>query len=377
VGPRLSPPETEATLAYRPLAYRPLGLPRLVLALLVLLWHALPACGLADPGLYATDFGPVAVFVFFVLSGFIISEATLAFYPGRPGAFLANRLLRLWPAYLLALAAMALVLWSSGNAGLEELSLANLAANAVALFPTVVITDPLLGLAKRQELLPIVWALRVEFVFYLVVAAVLLAGRLGGRAAWVPLLCWLALAGNLAFYHLDAGAPRATFYFGMAPYFVLGAAWALRDAGPPGARGFSPLLAPTALLALLHAYSFDAFDADASGWERAAGLGPVLAALLFALLVAWCVLRLGRGAGLGSGATARDRLLGSLTYELYLVHLPAIALVVWLWPSPHWSSLLAILALSLLAAALLAAVLGGALRPLRRRLRRAATPMHP
>jgi peptidoglycan/LPS O-acetylase OafA/YrhL len=367
VGPRLSaePPAS--------LPYRLLGLPRFVLALLVLLWHALPVGGLADPALYATDFGPVAVFVFFVLSGYIITEAALAFYAGRPCAFLANRLLRLWPAYVIALALMAFLLWLTGRAAPGQLSAANLAANAVALFPSVVITDPLLGLARRSELLPIVWALRVEFVFYLLATLVLLAGRLGAKAGWLVPLGWLALAGNLAFYHLALGGPRAIFYFGMAPYFVLGAAWALRGSATGGLSGLDALLPPALVLAVLHAFSFDAFDADAS-WARASGVGPFVAAALFLLLLAWCLLRLRRDAAALPATAARDRLLGNLTYELYLVHLPAIVLVAWLWPAPEWSSLLVVLALSLAAAASLATFLGGALRPLRRRRRRAPPP---
>lgn len=351
-------------------------MPRFVLALLVLLWHALPVSGLADPALLATDFGPVAVFVFFVLSGTIITEAALAYYAGRPLAFLGNRLLRLWPGYLVALAAMAAILGLAAGDEPGELAPDNLAANALALFPTVVVTDPLLGLAKRSELLPIVWALRVEFTFYLIVAVVLLAGRFGAGLRWLPPLCGLALVGNLAFYHLDAGGPRATFYFGMAPYFVLGTAWALRGSGRLEAGALDWLLPPAVLLSAAHAYSFDAFDATASAWERATGIQPAVAALLFLALAGWCAWRLGRTSGLPAGGApaVRDRLLGNVTYELYLVHLPVIALVQALWPAPHWSSLPLVLALSLAAAALLAGLLGAALRPLRRRLRGAALP---
>ena len=366
MGPRLSaaPPAP---------FYRLLGLPRFVLALLVLVWHALPVAGWNTPETYATDFGPVAVFVFFAISGYVIAEAAAAFYAGRPFAFLGNRLLRLWPAYLVALAAMALALLLTGWAKQGELSAANLLANAVALFPTVVITDPLLGLAHRAELLPSVWALRVEFVFYLVVAAALLAGRFGGRGSWLAPLCWLLLAGSLVLYHLGVGVPRATFYFGMAPYFLLGALWALRARLPR--LQVRLLLSLSLLLAVLHAYSFDAFDADSSGWDRVpAGWGPFAAAALFVLLLAWCWSRLRRSDAAKPERRAKDLLLGNLTYELYLLHLPAIVLVAWIWPAPDWSSLLVVLALSLTAAALLAIVLGGALRPLRRRLRRAAAP---
>jgi peptidoglycan/LPS O-acetylase OafA/YrhL len=42
------------------------------------------------------------VMAFFILSGFIISEARNVFHYHRPWEFIANRLLRLAPSYLLA-----------------------------------------------------------------------------------------------------------------------------------------------------------------------------------------------------------------------------------------------------------------------------------
>ena len=46
--------------------------------------------------------GSVAVLVFFALSGFVITEAVDTVYRTRPGPFLANRLLRILPHFLLA-----------------------------------------------------------------------------------------------------------------------------------------------------------------------------------------------------------------------------------------------------------------------------------
>src|SRR5690554_999911 len=49
--------------------------------------------------------GNCAVMAFFVLSGFIIAEASEIYYRGRPGAFLANRCLRLVPQFVVAMTA--------------------------------------------------------------------------------------------------------------------------------------------------------------------------------------------------------------------------------------------------------------------------------
>ena len=78
-------------------AYRPFGTLRTALAGLVMLHHF--GIHLAGPDLAAAlrqvDLGRLAVVVFFVLSGFVITEAAVTFYSGRPIAFASNRLLRI------------------------------------------------------------------------------------------------------------------------------------------------------------------------------------------------------------------------------------------------------------------------------------------
>ena len=89
-----------------PYQYRYFGAFRLLLAALVMVQHfgadVAPA-PLADAlGPFAV--GSMAVLAFFALSGFVITEAVDAVYRGRPGAFLTNRLLRIMPHFILAVA---------------------------------------------------------------------------------------------------------------------------------------------------------------------------------------------------------------------------------------------------------------------------------
>jgi peptidoglycan/LPS O-acetylase OafA/YrhL len=83
-------------------SYRLFGSYRAALALAVVVSHSQPMLGPNFVG--SIELGNIAVMSFFVLSGFIISEAGSTFYRGRPLAFLANRFWRIAPIYWLALA---------------------------------------------------------------------------------------------------------------------------------------------------------------------------------------------------------------------------------------------------------------------------------
>src|ERR1700744_4517595 len=89
--------------AYR---YRYFGGFRLLLAVLVMVQHFGADLAPAPLASALAPYGPgsVAVLVFFALSGFVITEAIDSLYRNRPCAFLTNRLLRIVPHFLLAVA---------------------------------------------------------------------------------------------------------------------------------------------------------------------------------------------------------------------------------------------------------------------------------
>src|SRR4051812_15055840 len=86
--------------------YRYFGAFRLLLAGLVMFQHF--AADLAPEDFARLcmpyDVGNTAVLVFFALSGFVIIEAADQVYGGKPLAFMANRLLRIMPHFILAVA---------------------------------------------------------------------------------------------------------------------------------------------------------------------------------------------------------------------------------------------------------------------------------
>ena len=85
--------------------YRYFGVFRLMLATLVMMQHFGDDLAPYELTVALAPYtvGDVAVVVFFALSGFVITEAVDAVYRVRPLPFLANRLLRIVPHFLLAL----------------------------------------------------------------------------------------------------------------------------------------------------------------------------------------------------------------------------------------------------------------------------------
>ncbi|MBL6457135.1 acyltransferase [Belnapia sp. T6] len=200
--------------------YRPFGALRVILALLVLAQHV----GHVGPagmnwGMWGT--GSVAVLVFFCLSGFIMTEAAERHYNNRPVAFTANRALRIMPQYLFSLcfATLAILVVQSLRPGFlpnrlvtapptDLITMSNLAVNVVMVLPGVGQDD--------LALIPYVWALRVEVLFYAVVALALGAGILGRTEA-----CAAALFLSMFGYALACiGMAPPILQYG--PYFILG-----------------------------------------------------------------------------------------------------------------------------------------------------------
>lgn len=96
---------TPAGAQGNPDAYRLFGTFRLLLALMVVVSHTHRLAGEGfSKWIGQFGIGNMAVMTFFVLSGFVIAEANELFYNRRTGAFLINRLLRIFPPYFVALA---------------------------------------------------------------------------------------------------------------------------------------------------------------------------------------------------------------------------------------------------------------------------------
>lgn len=305
------------------------GALRLILALLVVASH------LSD-----LEVGRPAVFVFFLLSGYWVARMYDQRYRpgGGVGVFWLSRWLRLWLTFaavaLLALAARALVPGARPPAAAELWSLG------------------LLGIASHhRDPVGTAWSLDIELQFYLLLPLLLplLAGaRTPGRRT---ALAAAALALTAAGWVLQQALGLVTVLAFLPPFLAGMAIWLRQDAGARTPSGRAAALSVAAFLgiglavvALPELRPLMLRSVPGPIHEDLFGLGWTLALLPF---LAWNLAQPGRGL---------DRHLGNISFPLYIVHWPVIALLrPWLTALPEHPvagrlALLAAVALVTLAA---------------------------
>jgi peptidoglycan/LPS O-acetylase OafA/YrhL len=189
--------------------------------------------------------GHTAVAGFMVLSGFIFVQGT-AGHEVRYGAFLRNRLLRIYPMYLLV--AVFALSATQGSFSLSRLVL--------LVLPLANYTVPV-GVLSAMA-----WTVGVEFQFYLVFPLLLRLTEAEGEG-WLIRAILLALLLRLFAVLAGADAQWMSYWTiaGRIDQFLLGMLAGLRFARRPPGGGWPPLvIAGTALWALLYLFHL------AGGW---------------------------------------------------------------------------------------------------------------
>lgn len=310
------------------IGYRPFGIFRTTLAMLVIVQHVGHVGPKADWGSWAT--GSIAVLMFFTLSGFVMTEAAVKFYRGRPVAFAMNRFLRIAPLYVISLAlsigAILLALRMAPTylpndlvpyTGAELFSRGNLACNAIAFMPG--------PCDNAAFFVPYVWALRVEVLFYIVVAAAVFIGQWSVRAA----VAVASLVATAMFACAIIGFGPSAFSF--VPYFVFGIALYFVATKP----------ARTSLVASVAAFLLCI-------WTTVATVMPgflshktisfetsVFHVALFSLLTLVMVLLM--NARVPRFSKTIDRKIGDLSYPIYLQQYAILVLASVFLPQSYWT----------------------------------------
>jgi peptidoglycan/LPS O-acetylase OafA/YrhL len=298
--------------------------------------------------------------LFFVLSGFVIAEAAHAVYGGRPGAFLLNRLLRILPPFAAAIAVTWTVqcaLFAAGMlhplegeaVGAGDLAPCALVANLLAILPGAHLLKTLPG----YPLIRYVWAIRVELMFYLVVAGGL-AASLAVSARRRDVAFILGCAGGVACcaallamaFDWPLGALRS------APYFTLGGALFHQARKHAGSGSIPWLIATGAGVGIVA----DVCSQTDGTWIAFQASSIVLSCASIALLAV---------ANLPPRWARFDRWIGGLSYPVYLNHFLAGTVVMSLGIGRGPISL----ALASLVALVLAAVMERIVEPPLERLR--------
>ncbi|MEW6639439.1 MAG: acyltransferase [Pseudomonadota bacterium] len=342
------------------LTYKPFGAFRLLLAACVVLQHIHPVLPHAIVAREEyLELGSLAVDVFFVASGYIITEAIARVYQGRPWAFLANRAVRLLPAVALVVTLTA-ILWAVFIAQGDHLVVRAARLVAVSLAHLFPLTK---SLTSEYEILGVMWALRVEFTFYLLCFLALFAMpylTTPRRQAAVIVLGAIVLTALFAYDCLRDVQTMLRFI----PYFVFGVGLYL--ASHMQSRTLARLVGAIAALAfvgmLVEQTNRSAFH-EAAGFARDRLAQTLILVLVVALFTVLSFMRVG-------GRLARvDRTLGDLSFPLYVAHDPVIVFAALSW-TPGVPTAIATAMAALAAAWLLYVVLERPLMALRTRIRK-------
>ena len=279
--------------------------------------------------------GRVAFVMFFVLSGFLLYRAFVRAALGRgdrvwmPG-YLVRRAVRIVPAYSAAIAG-SLILLSLAGDGTPGRRLVDTAE-----LPLFLVFGQNYSPATLLKLNAATWTLAVEIAFYLVLPLIgFVALRLRSIRAQVVLLLGLVAAGltwNLVDYLSGWGPVAAHSPPTFLPYFACGMLVALAVEHPKAiqrsrARGAalsslqSVLLGLGAAALLVANGLWHGLDRSVHSFamEVFADLG---AAVAFGAVIASIVL--GTGAGLRWLAWRPLAWIGTITYGVYLWHIPVI-----------------------------------------------------
>lgn len=310
-------PTPASAIAAHP--YRFLGSYRFLLASCVVVSHT---SDFIAPHLRDFYLGNVGVLLFFIVSGFVISEACDVFYRRRIGKFLMNRALKIFPAYWAA-TIIAYLLYPH----LDMTTLTDIPPVRFETWPLLVNASLLLTYLPHGNGLIIIsqaWAVVVEFQFYFIAAALFLVTPLfrnPGRA-----LAAAGVAALLLYLYVAATGSEHRFFgaFQHAPFFVFGAAFYFLLERRSAA--LNALVAAAAILSLHAYFAYNARGAAGTPWDWAGGVpwnlvdSTVLFALGLALFVVLCRSQ-------PPAAVERlDKRLGDLTYSVYLIHMPVAAI---------------------------------------------------
>lgn len=254
------------------------------------------------------------VYLFFVISGYLISQGLRRKPQTHPIRFLRNRALRLLPCLWVALLACALLALAGGR---ELPSASGVALNFLTLnwlFP-----------AQVPPLLTVTWSLFWEWVFYLSAAILLVATQ--ARSRMVRVICVLVVVAGLGSLVWVLGGRSWTYLLLFATGVSVALSSAIRDALAriPGA------VFVIYYAAVVLAYAWFAPAHHVTQVERFPGLATPhdFYAALFCVAAAWLIARLASADFAGGRARASLRAaqwLGERSYSLYLWHMPVIFL---------------------------------------------------
>jgi peptidoglycan/LPS O-acetylase OafA/YrhL len=250
------------------------------------------------------NLGQVGVFVFFMISGFVI-PFSLKQGESPYKRFLLSRFFRLYPAYWFSIVLACGIWFLTGE---HQPSLKNLAANATMLQMAI----------GAPNLIGVYWTLFIELIFYASCVILFSLGILDKPKRMIAVffaLCAASLAVSLARYTMHAKLPVAIPLALCLMYF--GCVWrsAVVERDIAAISFLRPMLACLAITAVASCYLSYSWDTSLKEGWLSSSIGYVISLCAFILFTTKIKIRF-----------AIPVFLGAISYSLYLVHHPIIEL---------------------------------------------------
>ena len=272
--------------------------------------------------------GTEAVLVFFVLSGFVVALPVLRdgfswarYYPTR----VLRLYLPVWGSLVLAVALIALVPRDASE--MPDGSWMQ-RAQATTVTPGMFLDEASL-LPVSYDINNVLWSLRWELIFSLALPLFVLVAVALRRHALLAAVVASALTVTGRIIDVDALVYLPVFMLGtlMAVRLDDLLAWMRR----PHRAWLWPAVTALALALLIASWLARPIAAPGSFGGRALwGFAGIGAALIIIVAMGWPRLR-------GLLERRVSQWLGRVSYSLYLVHVPLIATLAYLWGSEHWA----------------------------------------
>ena len=272
----------------------------------------------------ASHMGALGVWIFFIISGFIMSYTNYDNFgvSGAAGRFMASRIIRIVPIYWLA-TAVEVALRLRHGAGLDVYKL------ICSLFFIPVAVEPG-SMAAMRPTLGVGWTLNYEMMFYACFASVLFLSRKKGLAVLLLAMTGVVLAGTFFKPIADTRDPTSLIAFYSAPIILLFGVGVLIGAVARFFKGVHANCSSAVLLSVLAAM----LVVDVSLFATFVGICPAAIGWLvtFWVISAVCVVLCAMVRIDDSGWVIQKLVrLGDASYSLYLFHFFMIIAVEKLW----------------------------------------------
>lgn len=327
-------------------SYRHFGAFRLLLACLVVFQHftanAAPEAFREAMALYWG--GNIAVLIFFCLSGFVIAEAVHCIYFEKPISFIANRLLRIVPHFLIAVLisiTFHYIFFAAGDLRVardmpitpsfgESFNVADIVLNCIGFLPIP------LNKLTHYDFLDVAWAVRIEMAFYLAVFLILTVVHL---LSWPRTYGLVLMVGTAVLLYAVAAVGLLPPKVGLVVYFAFGYSLYFAANGSRIAKYLSIAWIPAMVVHFIQQPNYT--GTKPMGRDLTADL------LMFGLLLTTMVFL---ACNRIRGFRRVDRFLGDLTYPLYMYHINVLVVLMSLTTGYHYLVYAAGMSLSIVIA---------------------------